>query len=373
MEKSAGGRKARVNAIVALVLVAGMLALGACGLWAFRAWGPGDDGPRQTDMVLNAAARQEVIESLISTLNQLYVDPAKAALIERALRAQLAKGGFDGVDSAEQLARRLSEDLQSLVHDRHLEVRYFQAPIPVPPAGEEDSPEDKAAYLVERTRLNFGFETVGRLKCNLGYIDLHEFGRPGQVASRIEAAMTLVGDTRALVIDLRRMRGGDPETVMMMASYLFDQPTHLNDIYWREGDRIESRWTTAQVTGRRYGASRPVAILTSADTFSAGEDFAYALKHAGRAVLIGETTGGGAHPGSPRRLTAHFMMNVPTGRAINPVTQTDWEGVGVVPDIAVPAKKALDAGQVHLLKNLLGAEADPEWRRRMTSCLKELE
>jgi Peptidase family S41/N-terminal domain of Peptidase_S41 in eukaryotic IRBP len=370
MEKFAPGRKAGVIAMVAISAVA----VGILAVVGFMKWRAGDDGPPQKDMTMNAGARREVIESLISTLTQSYVFPEKAAVIERGLRAQLVKGEFDNADSAKQFARMLTEHVQALVPDRHLEVRYFEAPIPVPEAGKEDddSPEEAAKALREGLRMNFGVETVGRLYCNLGYIELRQFGRPAQVASRIQAAMALVGDTRALVIDLRRTRGGDPETVMLVGSYLFDQPTHLNDIYWREGDRIETRWTTAQVTGRRYGAARPIVILTSEETFSAGEDFGYALKHAGRAVLIGETTGGGAHPGSRRRLTAHFMMNVPTGRAINPVTKTDWEGVGVVPDIAVRAKKALVVGQESLLRKLLAGETDPEWRRRMNTCLEEL-
>jgi hypothetical protein len=371
MGKFAPGRKSRVMAMV----VISAIALGIAAVVALMKWRAGDDGPPQKDATMNAAARQEVIESLISTLNQFYVFPEGAAVIERGLRAQLMKGEFANADSAKQFARLLTEHVQALVPDRHLEVRYFEAPIPVPAAGkeDEDSPEEAANLMREGLRLNFGVETVGRLHCNLGYIDLHQFGRPEQVASRIEAAMALVGDTRALVIDLRRNHGGDPETVMLVASYLFDRPTHLNDIYWREGDRIETRWTAAQVTGRRYGAARPMVVLTSEDTFSAGEDFAYALKHAGRAVLIGEATGGGAHPGSRRRLNAHFMMNVPTGRSINPVTKTNWEGVGVVPDIAVPAKKALVVGQVNLMKKLLVGETNPEWRRRMTSCLEELD
>jgi len=361
------------KARVAALCVAGAVVLGLCATAAVRMLSPGDDGPPQKDMAIDAATRRTVVESVIQALNQFYVFPDQAAAIERALRAQAARGEFDRIDSASQLARRLTEDLQSLVHDRHLEIRYFEAPIPVPAAGQEDAPEDEAAFLAERMRFNFGFETVARLKCNIGYIDLHEFGRPAQVASRIEAAMTLLGDTRALVIDLRRTHGGDPETVMLLASYLFDRPMHLNDIYWREGQRIEPRWTQAQVAGRRYGSARPIVILTSADTFSAGEDFAYALQKAGRAQLVGETTGGGAHPGSRRRLTEHFMMNVPTGRAINPVTQTDWEGVGVVPDVPVSAKHALERAQVNLLKKLLAAETDPEWREKITRRLKELD
>jgi len=370
MEKFARGRRARVIAMVAVSAIA----LGIAGFVVFMKWRAGDDGPPQKDAPMNAAARREVIDSLISTLNQAYVFPQRAAVIEHGLRAQLTKGTFDTSDSAIQFARTLTEHMQALVPDRHLEVRYFEAPIPVPEAGkeDEDTPEEAATAAREGVRMNFGVETVGRLHCNLGYIELRQFGRPAQVASRIESAMALVADTRALVIDLRRNHGGDPEMVMQVASYLFDQPTHLNDIYWREGDRTETRWTTAEVTGRRYGAARPIVILTSEETFSAGEDFAYALKHAGRAVLIGETTGGGAHPGSRRRLTAHFMMNVPTGRSINPVTKTDWEGTGVVPDIPVRAKKALVVGQESLLKKLLAGETNAEWRRRMNSCLEEL-
>ena len=146
-------------------------------------------------------------------------------------------------------------------------------------------------------------------------------------------------------------------------------------IWFRDESRLDERWTTDTdtVTGIRYGQSRLVYLLTSEDTFSAGEDFAYALKNNGRAVLVGETTGGGAHPGNLRRLSAHFEMNVPTGRTISPVTQTDWEGVGVVPDVKVPARKALAVAQVALLKKLLPAETDPEWQRKIRDRIGQLD
>ena len=144
-------------------------------------------------------------------------------------------------------------------------------------------------------------------------------------------------------------------------------------IWFRDENRLDERWTTDTVTGIRYGQSRLVYLPTSEDTFSAGEDFAYALKNNGRAVLVGETTGGGAHPGNLRRLSAHFEMNVPTGRAISLVTQTDWEGVGVVPDVKVPARKALDVAQVALLRKLLPAETDPEWQRKICNRIRDLD
>ncbi len=184
--------------------------------------------------------------------------------------------------------------------------------------------------------------------------------------------MALLADTKALIIDLRQCGGGDPETVMLLASYLYDKPTHLNDIYWRDGKRTDERWTAGDVPGKKYGGARKVYLLTSEDTFSAGEDFAYALKNNGRATLVGETTGGGAHPGNPRRLSAHFMMFVPNGRSINPITHTDWEGVGVTPNVKTSAKNALDVAQIAILNELIINETDAHWKERLQQRIAEL-
>ncbi len=355
-----------VAAVVGMAVLCGAMA-------AVFGMALGHGAPPRRDMRIDAATRTEVVAAVVDAVSRFYVYPDQAAKMSARLRAQLGRGDFDAITSANEFADALTESLRHDNHDRHLEVGYSPDVIPVPAAGHEDSPEDAAAFLAERKRFNFGFETVGRLPCDIGYLDLHEFGRPGQVKSRLEAAMTLLSDTRALIIDLRRTHGGDPDSVMMLASYLYDRPTHLNDIWFRDENRLDERWTTDTVAGLRYGQSRLVYLLTSEDTFSAGEDFAYALKNNGRAVLVGETTGGGAHPGNLRRLSAHFEMNVPTGRAISPVTQTDWERVGVVPDVKVSARKALDVAQVALLRKLLPAETDPEWQRKIRDRIRDLD
>ena len=317
-------RKSKIR--IAAAAAVGIAALGAGATAVFAMGGHG--GPPQPDMVIDQATRAQLVEAIADNVTRYYVYPEQAAKMAARLREQLQHGDFDRVTSADAFADKLSESLQRDNHDKHLEVDYSAEVIPVPPPGKEDSPDDEVAMLAEQKRFNFGFETVGRLPCDIGYLDLHEFGRPGQVKSRIEAAMTLLGDTRGLIIDLRRTHGGDTETVMNFASYFYDKPTHLNDIWSRDDGKLEERWTTASVDGMRYGESRPIYLLTSEETFSAGEDFAYALKNNGRAVLVGEVTGGGAHPGNRRRLGPHFIMNVPSGRSISPVTRTDWEGVG---------------------------------------------
>jgi hypothetical protein len=320
---------------------------------------------------IDAASRGAAITAAVAQLDRAYVFPAQATAMGADLRARLQRGEFDGLDG-DGLAIAMTKAMREVSHDAHLEVRYMADAIPEPAASSADEPSADPDELARQRRLNYGFSGVTRLQGNMGYIDMHQFGRPAGAAPRIVAAMSLVADSDALVIDLRRCGGGDPETVMAFASYFYDKPTHLNDVYWRDENRIERRWTQPKVAGKRYGEARAVYLLTAADTFSGCEDLAYAMKNNHRAVLVGETTGGGAHAGSPQRLTAHFMMFVPTGRPINPVTHGDWEGVGVVPDIAVAADDALDTAQVAALTALASREPDAKWKEQLEERIAEL-
>jgi len=160
------------------------------------------------------------------------------------------------------------------------------------------------------------------------------------------AAMNLLANTDALIIDLRKNGGGDPAMVQLVCSYLFSQRTHLNDIYSRPDNRTEEFWTKTDMPGKPYG-DKPVFVLTSSRTFSGAEEFSYNLKNLNRATIVGETTGGGAHPVNARRLGKDFLIMVPFARAINPITKTNWEGTGVKPDVEVPAAQALKVA--HLL------------------------
>jgi hypothetical protein len=357
----------RSAALAGAGLVCGLGAL-IFGLGARAQPGP----PPQKDMTIDAATRKDVIAAVIANLDQAYVFPDRAAAMDARLRTGLQHGEFDTFTSASRFAQQLTETLRGVSHDPHLEVRYFEHAVPPQAPGKEPSASEKATELTQQRRFNYGVATVGRLQGNLGYIDMHQFGRLPGAADRNAAAMDLLADTRALIVDLRHCGGGDPDSVMVFASYLFDQPTHLNDIYWREENRTEHRWTQAKVAGHGYGQARKVYLLTSTDTFSGCEDLAYALKNNHRALLVGETTGGGAHAGDPHRLSAHFMMFVPSGRPINPVTHTDWEGVGVAPDVRVPAAKALDVAQVSALEAIMATEPDAEWKARLRERLDDL-
>jgi Peptidase family S41/N-terminal domain of Peptidase_S41 in eukaryotic IRBP len=364
--------KARRAKTIGIAAVTGVGVLCGLALVLFGMPGHAQSGPPQNDMTVDKAVRNEVIEGVIANLDQSYVYPEKAAAMGKQLRAQMQHGDFDSVTSAERLAETLTDALQRDSHDQHLEVRYFEKEVPKQLPGQDESPDDKAAELIHQQHFNFGFDSIGRLQGDIGYVEMRQFARPEQAAERIAATMTLLDDTKALVIDLRRCGGGDPQTVMLFASYLFDKPAHLNDIYWRDENRVEERWTQDKVSGKKYGETRKVYLLTSGDTFSGCEDLAYALKNIKRATLIGETTGGGAHAGNPHRLSAHFMMFVPSGRPISPVTHTDWETVGVQPDIKASSKNALVVAQIAALRAMIPAETDPDWKRKLQERLDEL-
>jgi C-terminal processing protease CtpA/Prc len=186
--------------------------------------------------------------------------------------------------------------------------------------------------------------------------------------------MNFLAHSDALIFDLRESAGGgDPSTVVFLSSYLFgSEPAHLNDLYWREGNRTHQYWTLTYVPGRRY-VGKPVYILTSKRTFSAGEEFAYNLQALKRATIIGETTGGGANPGDEFRINDHFEVFVPTGRAINPVTKTNWEGTGVRPDIEAPKAQALKTAHLAALRTLLEATTDERSRGQLKSLIERIE
>ena len=193
-------------------------------------------------------------------------------------------------------------------------------------------------------RDNCAFEKVERLPSNIGYLKFNAFLDPAICGPTATAAMNFLGNVDAVIFDLRGNGGGDPKMIAFISTYLFRDPTHLNDLYNRKEDSTTQYWTLPYVPGKKL-IDKPVFVLTSKRTFSGAEEFSYNLKNLKRATIIGETTGGGAHPVSGHRLDDHFMIGVPFARAVNPISKTNWEGTGVEPDVKVPADEALDVAK----------------------------
>ena len=359
-----------MNRSIASMMFASM-ALLASLLMTTQTLAQGRDG--QTDLTIDAAARTEVIEGVIKRLNDFYVFPEVAKQMETAIRQRMQNKEYDQITSAALLAQTLTSHLRAVSHDKHLEVNYSYQPVPLNDGRSEPTPEQLERMRRFAASVNYGFEKIDRLEGNIGYLRIDGF-MPADVGGETAiAAMNFLANTDALIIDMRySTNGGDPTMSVLLSSYLFDKPVHLGDGYWREGNRTEQSWTMPYVPGKRY-IGKDVYFLTSKDTISAGEGFVYDLQNLKRVTVIGEITAGAANPGFEYRISEHFFMFVPMGRAINPITKTNWEGKGVKPDIEVPAEQALRTAHLMALKKLLASATDERTKGRLRGFIETLE
>ncbi|MGW3635918.1 S41 family peptidase [Streptomyces sp. NPDC005122] len=287
----------------------------------------------------------EILDRALTRITAGYVFPERAVEVDAAIRRRLAGGEYEGL-SGPALCDVATAHLQEACPDKHLRLLWQDEPQSLEPADED---EGRAAFLELLRAENQGIRRFEHLEGNVGYLDVRLIADAGQGARAIAAAMELVAHTAALVLDLRECRGGSPEGAAMWCSYFFpDDQVHLNDMYDRTTDSTRQYWTTSHLPAPRY-LDRQVYVLTSSTTFSGGEDVAYTLQAHERAMLVGESTRGGAHPTARYPVTSHITVTVPIGRTISTVTGTNWEGVGVTPDLAVPADQALEAARKHAL------------------------
>ncbi len=284
---------------------------------------------------LNAAERQRVVDAAIANLKQHYIYPDVAQKMADALLAHAKSGDDDAMTDGKTFAKRLTTQMRDVSHDMHLELVYSEAPLPQRPA--EPTPESLARFRKSMEQQNCMFEKVEILPHNIGYLKLNFFPDTSVCQATATAAMASLNNADAVIFDLRDNRGGFPDMVALISSYLFDYPEYLYNP--REAPTTQS-WTPSPVPGNRL-ADKPVYVLTSARTISGAEQFCYNLKMLKRATLVGETTAGSAHAGVWHRIDDHFGMGIPETKAVNPFSKTDWEGVGVEPDVKVNAADAL--------------------------------
>jgi len=300
---------------------------------------------------LDTAERTEVLKRIGRALEERYVFPELGTSCRTYLQNAAEAGVFEQDDDPIAFASHLTKELQRITKDGHMRVRHRAARLM------RERRDDPAAARARRLRQmrerNYGIQSVTRLDGNIGYLDLRAFVGMEGAATRAAAAMCLLHGADAIIVDLRRNGGGSPDMVQFLCSYFFAEKTHLNSLYWREGNTTKEYWTLDDLPGPRM-ADVPLFVLTSSRTFSAAEEFTYNLKTRKRATAVGETTGGGANPGGMVPVGKRFGIFVPTGRAINPITKTNWEGTGIEPDIACEADDALATALRQARKEAVG-------------------
>ncbi len=316
---------------------------------------------------LEPSDAKSVVQQLIVDLD-VYIFPEKARVLKAYLRDHM--DAYQETTTPEALAAKLTSDMRTVANDKHLAVFYN----PLPP-GTEAAPsrnDDEKMHRVEEAR-GFGIRSVARLPGNVGLIDISYFSDDPESFAAMDCAMGLLHGSDALIIDLRRNMGGHPAMVERLLTYLFAGQVQLTSIVWREAgkEHTEEQWTLVYVPGERF-ASTPAFVLTSAATFSAGEQVAYDLKTLHRATLIGQTTAGGANPADRAQpLALGFDAFIPTGRAVNPITKTNWDAVGVRPDVESRFADTLLEAYTRALKSAKPAVSEPRLDRSRERALSD--
>ena len=337
------------------------LGIGICCLIAAHGWAQMERG-----RTVNAEQKSAIIDSVTSVISEHYIFPDVAKKMSEHVHKLNRGGAYTTISELREFAEKLTDDLRSVSNDRHLWVGV------IPPerkatllADSATQAEDRRKQQVEAARDNYGFEKVERLSGNIGYLKFDRFHGAEEAGATAIAAMNFVGNCDALIFDLRENGGGDPSMIQLITSYLYETPQHLNSFQVRGQEKLDQFWTHAYVPGKRM-ASVPVYVLTSEHTFSGAEEFSYNLKSMKRGTIVGEVTGGGAHPTDLHRiLSLDVVVSVPYGRAINPITNTNWEGTGVQPDIECPAPEAFNRARLDALTKLRERESDPDRGREM--------
>ncbi len=353
--------------VIHLLLVLGAVGALAATPTGMRFW---EQHHPWREVVFDRAMRTEVIDTLVAKLNAHYVFPDKARRIEAVVRHRQQAGKYDGITNGFRLASQLSADLNGVARDLHMKV-WFMPGLDMPDESVEPPATpaqwEQSHNLVERfiMRYQAGREVKGieRLNGNIGYLKITSFPDAYLMTDRFAAAMDELADTDGLILDLRRNDGGDPQAVALLISYFVDRRTRLNDLFDRDSGKTIQHWTHDRLDGKRYGGKKPIYILAGPRTGSAGEDFVYTMQALKRATVVGERTWGGAHPTRAYRLGWDFVVTIPSQRSISPITGSNWEGTGIIPDIAARQVRALAVAHKLLRQRLHESAAAPASRR----------
>jgi hypothetical protein len=291
-----------------------------------------------------AVPTPEFKEATVRDLNQLMIDlyifPEVGKQTAAHLDKQLASGHFDQFETMEAFAEALTAEVRSISKDKHMLIWPNK-----PKKAQENTPE---RFFEERqNRMDYmrnnagGFKEAKIMEGNVGYFDLRNFSQVQLAAAFADGVMKLLSGTDAIIIDMRKNGGGSPDMVQYLCSYFFDEKVHLNSLYFREGDRTTDFWSLDEVGGTKL-PDLPLFVMTSDQTFSGAEEFSYNMQTQKRATLVGQTTRGGANPGRSQPINEKLTVFIPMGKAVNPITKTNWEGVGVVPEVQVSPEETMD-------------------------------
>ncbi|MDQ6755990.1 MAG: S41 family peptidase [Bacteroidota bacterium] len=320
------------------------------------------------EIKLELPTKNKVIDNICKALNKNYVYPDKAKLMCDYINEQNIIGKYNSITNANELANQVLKHIRSVYNDTHLRIEYdpqLEKEILKFLSSKKDAIKISEADIAKEEKMNFYFKKLEILPSNIGYIEFNGFANPSHEARKtINAAMQFVSHTDALIIDLRNNFGGSGG--QSIANYFFNTKTYTG----RSFNRIENKWTDNYIENQKVITNglvlqMPVYILTSKRTFSAAEGLAYTLQKLKNAVIIGDTTRGGAHLTRSFSLGNGFVGFIPYMRGENVITKTDWEGTGVIPNIAIEESNSLVVAQNIILNKKFNATTNENEKRKI--------
>jgi C-terminal processing protease CtpA/Prc len=301
--------------------------------------------------------RNKQILEIADKINKYYIFEDVANQLSKKLKSEIELKTFNDFTDAE-FAKALSTYLTTNGNDLHFNVLYR-------PAKEEEKKAVNEKEMLKKydfinKQWNYGFEKVTRLDGNIGYIEYTGFPEGNKSAEHIlDATMSFVSNTNALIIDLRNNQGGDGKMVELFLSYFFDKKIKLSEGYTRYNNKTTSSYTMQNVKGKKY-LNKPVYILVNNKTISAAEALAYNLQQNKIATIIGDKTYGAANPVKVFFIGNKYHLFIPISIEKNSITNTNWEHKGIDADVKISSEKAFIRTQIIALENLLKSKTKTE-------------
>ena len=322
--------------------------------------------------------KENTIKEISTLIKNNYVLKEKRDDIVSKFSKKYLEGTYDTINNPESFANTLTNDLHDISDDYHFAVVYNPTRITEMRNENDEEPnkeeieESQQRRLEKRKRNNFGFKKVENLPGNIGYLDFRFFRGDSLALETAHGAMTFLSNSDVLIIDLRKNQGGGAAMYQLLSSYFFgDEPILLGELYNGLSNETQQTWTDPSIA--RYKIPyNDLYILTSKETFSAAEAFAYDLQQLKRATIVGEHSGGGAHMATKMIINDDFYIYMPFAGAINPITKSNWEGVGVIPDIEVNSDDALKTAHILSLQKIISNTIDEKVKAELESLLQKL-
>jgi retinol-binding protein 3 len=312
----------------------------------------------QKTVVLNSKLRSTIVNNISQLLIDNYVFPETAIKMSNCIKDKLKEGAYNKITDPVAFSDALTIDLYSVYRDGHMLVQFAPQETSQNTVASTNSQVNNEDPLKRIKQANFGLRKVEILSGNIGYINIDHFWADSIYGKEtVKATLQFVSNTNALIIDLRNCGGGSQETVNMICGYFLEKSTHINDMFDRAAKTTTEYWTKTDSSFTKL-TKMPLYILTNNKTFSAAEEFCYDLQSIKRATIIGETTGGGAHGTFSQDAGSGFVLSIPYSTAVNPITKTSWEKIGVKPEIEVPSDKALETAEIKIFDNLISKTKD---------------